>query len=51
MIEELRSPDYENENWLSKHITNLPVHQDLDASLINELVRDFAHVVEECSIK
>ena len=50
MIEELRSHDYEDENWLSEHITNLPVHQDLDAGLISEMVTDFAHIVENCTI-
>ncbi len=51
MIEELKTSDFEDELWLSKHITNLPVHQDLDISLINEMVNDFARVVKECTIR
>ena len=39
--------DFADEYWLSKHISNLPVHQDVDESLIGEMVNDFVRIVEK----
>lgn len=38
MIGELRNNKHEDANWLSKHILNLPLHQDVDEKEIFNLV-------------
>lgn len=47
MIDNLQNRDFADECWLSKHISNLPVHQDVDESLIGEMVNDFVRIVEK----
>lgn len=51
MIDNLQTGEFKKECWLSKHITNLPVHQDVKKGLIEEMVRDFIEIVEKCSIE
>lgn len=51
MIETLHTEEFEKECWLSKHITNLPVHQDVKEELIGVMVKDFVEIVENCSLE
>ncbi|MCI9023872.1 MAG: DegT/DnrJ/EryC1/StrS aminotransferase family protein [Dorea sp.] len=39
MIDELRDNNYDDAEWISKHIINLPVHQDVDKNEIYNLVK------------
>lgn len=50
MIDQLQSGVYEEECYLSKNIINLPVHQDVDQHLIDEMVSDFVDTVRGCRI-
>lgn len=50
MIQLLQNDEFAKECWLSKHITNLPLHQDVDKEMIPEMVKDFIEVVNECKL-
>lgn len=47
MIEQLRVPEFADECWLSKHITNLPVHQDVNKEFVSEMIEDLIMCVEK----
>jgi hypothetical protein len=50
MIEQLQNEDFEEECYISKHISNLPVHQDVNQHLIEEMVSDFVEIIRECRV-
>ena len=47
MIPQLKNIEYQEECWLSEHITNLPVHQDVEEKLIGEMINNFINVVNK----
>jgi len=49
MISNIRADEYEDECWVSRHITNLPVHQGIDRDLLDDMIADFVNVVENNS--
>jgi hypothetical protein len=50
MIEQLQNEYFEEECYISKHISNLPVHQDVNQHLIEEMVSDFVEIIRECRV-
>ncbi len=44
MIEELRTEEHNDACWLSRHIMNLPVHQDVDSGEYEEMIAQLKSV-------
>ena len=47
MINELRSDRYENSKYLSQHIMNLPVHQDVNSSEYEDMINYLIFCIKE----
>lgn len=45
MIEPIQNGDHDNAMWLSKHIINLPVHQDVNEDDIHEMAKQLLSIL------
>lgn len=45
MVDVIRADEFPESHWLSRHITNLPVHQDIDAAQLGPMIDQLAAYV------